>query len=301
MRDLDLLRLKREVLSNGTVIVDAGIEAIGGLEAGRRIAEICLGGLGHVAFNMGSGKWPLSIHVHASNPVLACLGSQYAGWSLDHGEGKNSFRALGSGPARAVAQKEKLFHDIDYRDSAHSTSLILEVDTLPPAEIVAKVSHDCGLAADKITFILTPTYSLAGMVQIVSRVLEVVLHKAHALGFPLSKIADGAGTAPLPPPAHDFLTSIGRSNDAILFGGRVQLYVDCSDDEAKKLADALPSSASKDYGKLFGDIFKAVDYDFYKIDPMLFAPAEVMVSTLNGGKTFRAGSVNEALLDHSFS
>ena len=300
-RDADALRLKVMTLSNGTTLIDAGIDARGGLEAGRRIAEICLGGLGHVALHTGVGKWPLALSVHAVNPVLACLGSQYAGWSLAHGEGPSAFRALGSGPGRALAQKEALFAELGYRDRSASTCLVLEVDQAPPLELIEKVSRDCQVAAEQLTFILTPTRSLAGVVQIVARVLEVALHKVHTLGFPLDQIIDGGGSAPLPPPAQDFVTSMGRTNDAILFGGRVHLFVDCSDDDARQLAHQLPSSASRDYGKLFGQIFKNVDYDFYKIDPLLFAPAEVVVSTLQGGKTFRAGEVNDALLDLSFS
>ena len=300
-RDADALRLQVITLSNGTTLIDAGIDVRGGLEAGRRIAEICLGGLGHVALHTGAGKWPLALSVHAANPVLACLGSQYAGWSLAHGEGKGAFRALGSGPGRALAQKEALFAELGYRDSSASTCLVLEVDRAPPLQLIEKVSRDCQVAAEQLTFILTPTRSLAGVVQIVARVLEVALHKVHTLGFPLDQIIDGGGSAPLPPPAQDFVTSMGRTNDAILFGGRVHLFVDCSDDDARQLAHQLPSSASRDYGKLFGQIFKNVDYDFYKIDPLLFAPAEVVVSTLQGGKTFRAGEVNDALLDLSFS
>ncbi len=300
-RDADVLRLKLDTLGDGTTIIDAGIDTLGGLEAGRRIAEICLGGLGDVALNMAGGKWPLSVSVSTANPVLACLGSQYAGWSLSYEEGKDAFRALGSGPGRALARKEKLFEELGYCDNALATCLVLEVDKFPPLEVIDKVIRDCRVAAEQLTFILTPTQSLAGVVQIVARVLEVALHKVHALGFPLDQIIDGAGAVPLPPPAEDFMTSMGRTNDAILFAGRVQLFVDCSDAEARDLAQKLPSSASRDYGKLFGQIFKDVGYDFYKIDPMLFAPAEVAVSTLKGGKTFRAGNVNEALLDASFS
>ena len=296
-----MLRLKCETMSNGASLIDAGISAVGGLEAGRRVAEICMGGLGSVCLVSGSGKWPLSVQVHSANPVLACLGSQYAGWSLQYGEDKNAFRALGSGPARALALKEKLFDEIQYRDSGASTCLVLEVDQLPPLELVEKISHDCKIAPEQLSIILTPTRSLAGVVQIVARVLEVALHKVHALGFPLDAVIDGAGSAPLAAPAHDFVTSMGRTNDAILFGGRVQLFVDCSDDDARQLAEKLPASSSRDYGKPFGQIFKDVSYDFYKIDPMLFAPAEVIVSCLKSGASFRAGKINDELLDRSFS
>ena len=294
------LRLGVERIKGGTVIVDAGIKHPGGLEAGRLIAEICLGGLGRVNLNASSAHWPLEISVHTGSPVLACLGSQYAGWSLSHGEGKQAFHALGSGPGRALSVKEELFKELGYRDRSDATCLVLEVDKTPPQEIVDKVLRDCAVAADKLVFILTPTRSLAGVVQIVARVLEVALHKIHALGFPLEQVVDGAGFAPLPPPGSDFLTAMGRTNDAILFGGQVHLFVDCEDVHARELADKLPSSASRDYGKPFAQVFKEYKFDFYQIDPMLFAPAKVIVSNLKSGNSFRAGQLNEKLLNASF-
>ncbi len=296
------LRLGVERLVNGCVVVDGGIVCRGGIEAGLRIAEICMGGLGRVLLQpSGLSRWPLQLSVHSANPVLACLGSQYAGWSLSHGEGKGSFQALGSGPGRAAACREDLFAELSYRDLAESVCLVLEVDKKPPIEIVDKIARDCGVAPDQVTLILTPTRSLAGTVQVVARVLEVALHKAHALGFPLHHVLDGAGAAPLPPPAADFLTAMGRTNDAILFGGRVQLFVDCDDSEAEGLATNLPSGVSKDYGKPFARVFKDAEYDFYRIDPHLFAPAVVAVSALKSGRTFHAGAIDEKLLELSFS
>jgi methenyltetrahydromethanopterin cyclohydrolase len=156
------------------------------------------------------------------------------------------------------------------------------------------------VSPENVTLILTPTRSLAGTVQVVARVLEVALHKVHTLGFPLSRIVDGAGAAPLPPPSGDFLTAMGRTNDAILFGGQVHLFVDCSDADAEKLARELPSSASKDYGKPFGKVFQDVQYDFYRIDPNLFAPAVAQVTVLKSGRTYRAGALDHALLEQSF-
>jgi methenyltetrahydromethanopterin cyclohydrolase len=108
------------------------------------------------------------------------------------------------------------------------------------------------------------------------------------------------GSAPLPTPSKDFLTSMGRTNDAILFGGYVQLFVNCSDDAASDLAQKLPCNASRDYGRPFAKIFKEYNYDFYKIDPMLFAPAKVVVSNVTTGNSFAAGEINHQLLDLSF-
>jgi len=298
-----ILRLDVERLDNGCRVVDAGIRVAGSLEAGRRIAEICLGGLGSVTLS-GSGPvagWPLSVHVHTTDPVLACLGSQYAGWSLSHkAEGEKTFHALGSGPGRALACKEPLFEELGYRDQADQTCLVLEVDRTPPPALCEKIARDCGVAIDRLTLILTPTRSLAGTVQIVARVLEVAMHKAHELGFDLGSVIDGLGSAPLPPPAPDFLNAMGRTNDAILFAGLVQLFVGGDDTEARRLAEALPSSASRDYGRPFAEVFKAYDYDFFKIDPMLFSPARVMVSVLDSGNSFAAGGLDSALLAASF-
>ncbi|MGB8855902.1 MAG: methenyltetrahydromethanopterin cyclohydrolase [Burkholderiales bacterium] len=298
LRDADALRLG--VTREKSTIIDAGINASGGIEAGRRIAEICMGGQGVVNLQVAAdSRWPIQVVVHSTNPVLACLASQYAGWSLSHGEGKGAYHAMASGPGRAVSVKESLFAELGYKDISDSVCLVLETAKFPPQEIINKIVRDCGVAEQRITLILTPTHSLAGVVQIVSRVLEVALHKVHTLGFPLHKIIDGMGSSPLPSPSKDFLTSMGRTNDAILFGGQVQLFVDCSDDEAADLAKQLPANASRDYGRPFAKIFKETNYDFYKIDPMLFAPAKVVISNVTSGNSFFGGEINGQLLDSS--
>ena len=303
----DKLRLGVEVLENGCTIIDAGIKVPGGLEAGRIIAEICMGGMGTVSLNHSAytNHWPLSVNVHSGNPVLACLGSQYAGWSLSH----EKYYALGSGPARAMATKlkdgqqepvETLYRELDYTDAFETTALVIENDAIPPLAIIEKVASACNIAPAKLTIIVTPTSSLAGGVQVVARVLEVAMHKAHALHFPLENIVDGSGSAPVCPPHPNFVKAMGRTNDAILFAGQVHLFVKGSDEAAEKLAKELPSSTSKDYGRPFAEIFKQYDYDFFKIDAMLFSPASVIVTAVDSGKTFRAGKLDNALLDLSF-
>ena len=302
IRDAALLRIEVVELDNGVTLVDAGIGADGGLEAGRRIAEICMGGMGTVtlAHSALTPAWPLRVHVHATDPVLSCLGSQYAGWSLSHGKGKEAFYALGSGPARSLCVKEALFKELDYIDRAEATVLVMEVDKRPPLELLDNIASDCNIKPSDLTVVLTPTSSLAGGLQVVARVLEVAMHKAHELGFPLENILDGSGSAPVPPPAPDFITAMGRTNDAILFAGQVHLFVKGGDEEAEKLAHDLPSSTSRDYGKPFAQVFKEYEYDFFKVDPMLFSPASVMVTAVETGRSFRAGRMDEDLLARSF-
>jgi methenyltetrahydromethanopterin cyclohydrolase len=283
----------------GCVIVDAGIEHAGSEEAGRLIAEICMGGLGKASLvdSPNINSWAASIHVQSDNPVLACLGSQYAGWSLQH----EKFFSLGSGPARSIAQREELFKELNYKDLAEKTCLVLETDKVPPAAIIEKVCKDTNITPENLTLILTPTSSIAGVVQIVGRVLEVALHKAHTIHFPLEKIVSGSGVAVLCPTSNDFMTAMGRTNDAILFGGDVTLNVKCSDAEAKQLALELPSNSSKDYGKTFAEVFKSYNMDFYQIDPLLFSPAKVLVHNLETGHHFEGGEFNQALIDKSFN
>lgn len=297
------LRISVERLDNGCNVIDAGINVDGGLEAGRIISEICLGGLGTVTLTHSASiaRWPLTVNVQTANPVTACLASQYAGWSLSHGEGKDSFYALGSGPARSLARKEKLYEELGYQDQSDTGVLVMEVDKVPPVPLIEEIAKACSLKISDLTIILTPTSSLAGGMQVVARVLEVALHKAHELEFPLHDIVDGSGSAPVSPPHPDFIQAMGRTNDAILFAGQVHLFVKGSDDDAEMLANQMPSSVSRDYGRPFAEIFKEYNYDFFKIDPMLFSPARVIVTAADSGHCFQAGKLDDELLYQSFN
>jgi methenyltetrahydromethanopterin cyclohydrolase len=300
LAEADALALTVTHDASGACLVDAGIAARGSIEAGLLIGEICMGGLGRVGIRSdGLEGWPTWLEVRSAQPVLACLGSQYAGWSLAASKedtGGKKFFSLGSGPARALAAKEALFGELGYRDQAAAGVLVLEVDRVPPKVVVDKLLRDCGLEPAGLTLILTPTTSLAGTTQVVARVLEVALHKAHELGFALGDIVEGVANAPLPAPSPDGVIAMGRTNDAILYGGRVHLGVRGDDAAARRLAQQLPSRNSRDYGRSFAEIFKEVEYDFYKIDGALFAPAEVWVSNLDSGNTWHAGALNMPLL-----
>lgn len=297
VRDAERLRIGVSQGPSGERLIDAGAKTLGGIEAGLRIAEAAMGGLGSVAavVDRSLERWPLSVEVRSSQPVLACLGAQYAGWNLSSGK----YFAMGSGPARALARVEPLFEKLGYKDRASSALLVLETAEPPPEAVVAKVAQATGLASDRLTFLYAPTQSLAGTVQIVSRVLEVALHKANDLGFPLEDIVDGIGAAPIPAPHPEFLAAMGRTNDAIIYGGLVQLFVKGTAKDAEDLAQKLPSKASRDHGQPFADTFKRFKGDFYAIDPLLFSPAEIIVTAVQTGDTFRAGGRDLAMLDRS--
>lgn len=302
VRDAERLRIAVSSGSRGERLVDLGSQAVGSIEAGLRLAEICMGGLGSARLSaQNSGRWLWSVEVSAARPKIACLASQYAGWNLSHGEGRGAYVAMGSGPARALARKETLFDELGYRDAADTATIVLETAEAPPPEIVDKLARDCGVEHSALNILYAPTRSLAGGVQVVARVLEVALHAAHEAQFPLDRIVDGMGVAPLAPPHPDFATALGRTNDAIIYGGRVHLYVTGPAEDARALAASLPSLSSRDYGHPFAETFKRFNGDFYAIDPKLFSPAEVMVSALESGKSFHGGSANWDIIDASFA
>jgi len=287
-------------LENGTTVLDAGVEIDGSLEAGRLFSEVCLGGLADVhlrQLQLDDLALP-GVEVSVHQPVLACMASQYAGWAVNvpATDSSKKYFAMGSGPARALYRGEPIFADIDYRDPATVAVLTLESNRLPSPEVAAWVAGKCGVSPDRLFLLVAPTASLVGSVQVAARIVETGLHKMHEVGFDMATVRAGFGSCPLAPVAADDLTAIGRTNDAVLYGGRAWYTVKADDAQIESVIERLPSVASRDYGVPFGELFRRHGGDFYKIDPLLFSPAEIAITNSVSGRTFQAGTVNTAVL-----
>ncbi|HEX9427509.1 MAG TPA: methenyltetrahydromethanopterin cyclohydrolase [Candidatus Polarisedimenticolia bacterium] len=292
-----LLGLEVSRLGNGARLVDAGVRAPGSIEAGRLFAEACLGGLGRVNITsrpLGPATI-LEARVAVDRPLLACLGSQYAGWRVK----TPGFFAMGSGPARALAAIEPLFAKLPLASRASRSVLLLETSTLPGEDVAHLIATRCGLAPDAVTLVAAATSSLAGATQIAARSVETALHKLLELGFDLETIVSGAGDAPIAPGHPDPLQAIGRTNDAVLYGASVSLWVRAEDAAVDAVLRRVPSSSSRDHGRLFHDLFREHG-DFYKIDPMLFSPARVTFLNERTGRVSSAGTPDEGMLRRSF-
>lgn len=279
-------------------LIDCGVAVPGGLQAGCFLAEVCLAGLGRVQVSTGpddvwAGPW---VTAQTDHPVAACMAAQYAGWPLSHGK----YFAMGSGPMRAARGREPLFERIGCLEQAQRVVGVLESTRLPPDELRQEIAQQCGVAPEHLTLLVAPTTSLAGNLQIVARSVETALHKLYELVFDLARVVAGWGRAPLPPVAADFLTGIGRTNDAILYGARVTLWVRGDDDSLSEVGRRVPSSASPDHGRPFAEIFDHYERDFYRIDPLLFSPAEVQLVNLDTGRMHRFGQPQPATLETSF-
>jgi len=299
----DELNIAVSKLENGSTVIDAGVNVSGSLKAGEFYTKVCLGGLADVGISIPgdlSEKFALpSVKIKTDSPAISTLGAQKAGWSVSVGD----FFALGSGPARALALKPaETYEEIGYKDDADIAILTLEADKLPGADVTDAIASECGVSPENVFVLVAPTASLVGSIQIAGRVVENGTYKMlEALHFDVTKVKIAAGIAPIAPVDPDGLKAMGKTNDAVLFGGRTYYYIESEEgDDIESLAENLPSSSSEGYGKPFYDIFKEADYDFYKIDKGMFAPAEVVINDLRTGEMFKKGYINAELLMKSF-
>jgi methenyltetrahydromethanopterin cyclohydrolase len=298
--DPNLYGVKVEKTKSGATIVDAGIKAKGGFQAGKLITEICMGGCGKAEIThkkYGEMELP-SIFVYTDHPVIATLGSQYAGWQIK----EEGCFAIGSGPARALAQKPKeICAEIGYKDDFDKAIVVLETDKHPPEKVIERLGKDCKVSSENIVVILVPTTSLAGATQVSGRIVETGIHKLRRLGLDPNVILYAWGCAPIPPIHPKFANAMARTNDAILYGGTAYYIVEYANEEKlREIVKKAPSIASEAYGKPFIEIFKEAKYDFYKIDPNLFAPAIIIINNLKTGNIFENGEINVDALRKSF-
>jgi len=292
------LRIDVSVLENGARVIDAGIAVPGGIAAGLELVALCMGGVGHVSvasLRIAGDTWP-GVHVWTDHPAESCMASQYAGWAVN----PPGYFAMGSGPLRAIARVEReLFAKLAYQEEPARGVLVLETRFPPTADVAAWIAAKAGIAPDQLTLAVAPTASLAGGIQIVARVLETGLHKMDAIGFDVKRVSSAFGTAPLPPTARNDVRAIGRTNDCILYGGQARYVIDGGDSELAELARTLPALSSSDYGRPFFEIFERYGRDFYRIDPLLFSPAEVWLTSPSSGHTFHGGRLDAEVLRKS--
>jgi methenyltetrahydromethanopterin cyclohydrolase len=292
----DELQVRIEKRPKGATIIDAGVTARGGYQAGLMAVRLCMAGLCELSLSSRTyGDFDLpTVIVATDHPAISTLAAQFAGWEIKIGQ----YFGMGSGPARALALKPKdIYAEIEYKDKADTAVIVLESDKLPPDDAISYIASECGVRPSKVYALVTPTNSLAGGVQISGRIVETGIYRLRKLGFDPKKIIYGYGSAPIPTTHPKSSRAMGRTNDALYYGGEAYYTVDFEDDEKlKEIVSKTPSSTSKDYGKPFYDLFKAAGFDFYKIDPNLFAPAVVSVNNVRTGQSFRSGQINTSVL-----
>ena len=286
----------------GAQILDAGVNTRGSLQAGRVLAQLCMGGLAEISLLPANPALLVSnnlVQVQTDHVVMACLGSQYAGWPVS----TDDYFAMGSGPMRLYRGREETLLHLNLSESGNGPVVgILESETLPTGSAIELIAEQCGLTSTDLRLAVAPSTCIAGSYQVVARSIETAMHKLHELKFDVNTIVSATGTAPLPPPAKtgDTIGGIGRTNDAMLYGASVTFWSDASDEEIQRVASNVPSCSSRDYGRPFAKIFKDYEYDFYKVDPLLFSPASVTIHSLKSGHTWSHGRIETDILRQSF-
>jgi methenyltetrahydromethanopterin cyclohydrolase len=289
------LKIEAVELDNGSTVIDCGVNVEGGYEAGEMFTEICLGGLGSVSLTVQTLRDAslVFVHVFTDHPALATLGSQKAGWSIK----SDNYSAMGSGPARALScQPKKTYELIDYEDDYDFGVIALECDKLPDQKVADEIAEQCNLEPSKLTLLNAPTSSIVGTVQVAGRVVEVAIYKAAELGYDSLQVMSAAGSCPVAPVTNDSLQAMGMTNDGIIYYGNVFMTVKTYDEILEK----LPSDTSPSYGKPFYQTFKEANYDFYKIDKFMFAPAQITITEAQSNKTYKLGRLNATVLAESF-
>ncbi len=298
-------------LANNSTILDMTNASWKG---GKLVGEICMGGLGTVEFSHYNldGHFLPSVTVHTSEPLISCIASQLAGWNVKlkkevekNGQMKKKviFQSLGSGPARAKSKVEKIFNEIDYIDNSDCAVIVFETPKFPNEEVMNIVAEKCSVDISKTYAVCAPTACLTGSIQVAARIVETGIHKLHEIKFPIELIRDGYGTTTIAPIAKDDLGAMGRTNDSISAGGMTYYTIDVEKEKEEELFELIkkgPANTSSSYGKPFIETFKEANYNFYDIDPGLFAPATYTLTNIKTGKSLTVGKVNHELLKQSY-
>ena len=287
----------------GAHLLDFGITVKGTWESALLFTRLTIGDLGTVTL----GRWELDenysfscIDLFVSHPLIACLGSQIAGWQLSDGE----FATIGSGPARAVAAvaSDPYLAMTPYRDTDAADVVLCIQDTRLPTDALAlSVAQACGVTPEHVYIAIAPSACIVGSVQVAARMLEQCCHKMYEHGFAVSQIVHCRGRAPIAPVCNDEIIAMGRINDAILYGGEAEFWVDAADDALHTIADSLVScSSSPEYGKSFGQIFTESGKNFYHIDHEVHSIAVIQLHSVRTGLSVRVGEINREVLKKSF-
>jgi methenyltetrahydromethanopterin cyclohydrolase len=292
----EALEIRAHTLGNGATLIDCGVNVRGSYRAGALYVQACLAGLATaeiVVESIGGIPFPF-LHLTIQHPVIACLGSQKAGWIIK----TPSYRAMASGPARALSlQPKSTYRTIGYQDDADKGVIALEADTLPDADTAGYIAEKCGIDPSNLTLLVAPIQSLVGSMQISGRVVTIVMHSLEEAGYDLSLIRHAAGSSPIAPVKKDMMEAMGTTNDCNIYYGSVCITTERYDD----LFETLPSQRSPDYGKPFFTLFRDAGNDFLGIDSRLaFSPAEITINDSTTGAVRHFGARNSEVLLTSF-
>jgi methenyltetrahydromethanopterin cyclohydrolase len=299
--DAEALGCRHLTLKNGAHVIDMGVHEKGSFEAGKLFAEITMADLAKCQlkdYRLAGDVSVMAVEVYTAEPILACLCSQIGGYPLSSG----AFAAIGSGPARAKAALavDHSFQYTDYRDTADEVVIGIQANHLPDEPMAEQVAKDCRVKPEDVYFLAHKTNSIVASIQVSARILEQTINKMVKKGFDLSTLEYARGFCLIAPVDLDPEVAMGKINDCLLYGGQSEFWVKWEDQKIQEILPKLVTESSKDYGRLFKELFLEAERDFYKMDLDIHSPAAVQIVNMNTGKLFKAGRIREDLIRKSF-
>lgn len=302
MEDSEALGCCVKKMDCGATLIDMGVEVRGSWEAAllfvrADLGDLCRAQMGN--FRLDENYDLSTIELYVDQPQLACLASQIAGWKIGEGE----FGTVGSGPARSLAVLESDWYFgsmTNYRDDYHEAVVCLQDIRFPNDETILQCARDCHVKPENFYILITKTASMVGSVQVSARMLEQVCHKLYEKGFDGKQIVHMKGIAPIAPFVTDELKSMGRVNDALVYGSKLDLWVNSTDEKIAKVIHQLPGcTSSPRYGDRFEDVFVDCGKNFFNVDHDIHSIGKVQIHNINTGRAYSAGEFNIAALKNS--
>lgn len=301
IRNAEVFGCRYFKLEGGTHVVDMGIDVAGGWEAAKLFTEIdmaCLAKCEYRDFPLDEDISVSSVEIYVDNPELACIASQIATFQLSEGE----FSMIGSGPARAlaVAGGDEFFKKTSYRDIHGQAVIGITSNVLPDEALAEKIAAMCKIKTEDLYILVHSYNSIVCNVQVSARIVEQTINQMNENGFDLHEIVSARGYCAVAPIAPDDFKAMGWVNDCLLYGGKSIFWVRSTDEEIKEILPKLVTENSKDYGRLFIDLFEEAGRDFYAMDLGIHSPAMVQIYNVNSGNVFTEGSIRKDILKKSF-
>lgn len=294
----------------GSTLIDMGQRARGSWQAGRYFTLVTVGGLGDVSFESfmlaaapSTAAEPSTtvrlpaVRLMVDRPMEACMGCQVAGWRLvDEPDAP-----ILAGPARTLNTPPDYHVRLSgYRDHAHEGVVTVQMSRPVTDDMALVMAKACDLAPENLFILASRHACLVSTIQVPARGIETAMHRLALEGFDLGCIQHAFCTGPIPPLVDDELSSMGRINDALYYGGEVFLYVDASDDLLEMVVPKVVSEVSPLARRSFAELYRDAGYDFHAIPLDAHTPAVLHMTNVNSGRTFSAGHFDYEVLQRSF-
>lgn len=302
LKDPEAIGCQVTRLGCGATVVDMGLNCKGSWKAALLFTRATLGDLAIVQlgnFKLNEAYSFAAVEVFLEQPMIACMGSQIAGWSLGEGE----YATIASGPARsqAVVDSDHYIHMTPYRDSYDRAVVCLQDIRLPGDDLAKEVAAACRVKPENVYILISDSTCITCSMQVSARIIEQSCHKMMRNGFSAEQIVMCRGRAPIAPIVKDELKTMGRINDALIYGSEVEFWVDAKDEDIETVIHKMVGvSSSPKYGELFVDVFDKAGRNFFNVEVDVHSIAKCQFHNVNTGRSFHAGKIDYELLERSF-